>query len=286
MRQAMIKTKSQIAIDIIAKVGKWLFIAFFLFMTLVPIIWLIITSFKSNFEYETEPLGLPKVWQWSNYAKALSMSGLPRLFLNSVIVAVCTTALNLIVSAMGGFALARENFKAREGILSLLLAGVLIPIIAFMVPYFSIATKLKLYDSLLILIIVYAAINIPVSLFLIYGFMSDIPKELEEAAVIDGCSFSQRFTRVVFPLTKPGLVTAGTLVFIYCWNEFTYAMLLTSSVKSRTLQLGIRFFKGQFVVDYTSMLAAIVLTMIPTIFVYIFLHDKIISGMTAGAVKG
>lgn len=280
------KNKKKILIDIIAKIAKWAFIVFFVIMTVLPLVWLVITSFKSNLEYETQPLGLPKVWQFSNYTKALSISGLPRLFLNSVIVAVLTTALNLIVASMGGFALAREKFFGREAILSLLLAGVLIPIIAFMVPYFSIATKLKLYDSLLILIIVYSAINIPVSLFLIYGFMSDLPKELEEAAVIDGCSFFQRFSKVIFPLTKPGLVTAGTLVFIYCWNEFTYAMLLTSSVDARTLQLGIRFFKGQFVVDYTSMLAAIVLTMLPTVVVYIFLHDKIISGMTAGAVKG
>ena len=116
--------------------------------------------------------------------------------------------------------------------------------------------------------------------------MSTIPKELEEAAVIDGCTFSQRFTKVVFPLSQAGLATAGVLMFIYCWNEFTYAMLLTNSERARTLQLGIRYFKSQFVVDYTSMLAAIVITMIPTILVYIFMHDQIIGGMTNGAVKG
>ena len=116
--------------------------------------------------------------------------------------------------------------------------------------------------------------------------MSTIPKELEEAATIDGCTFAQRFTKVIFPLSKSGLATAGVLMFIYCWNEFTYAMLLTNSTRSRTLQLGIRYFKSQFVVDYTSMLAAIVITMIPTIVVYIFMHDQIIGGMTNGAVKG
>jgi raffinose/stachyose/melibiose transport system permease protein len=187
---------------------------------------------------------------------------------------------------MASFVIAREKFKFNNLILSLLLAGVMIPIIALMVPYYKISIGLGLYDSLFGLIVTYTALNIPISIFLIHGFMLSLPKELEEAAVIDGCNFRQRFFNIVLPLTKPGLVTAGTLLFIFCWNEFTYAMLLTSSEASRTLQLGIRFFKSQFVIDYTSMLAAIVITMIPTIFVYIFLHDKIISGMTTGAVKG
>ncbi len=274
------------AVDYIAKIAKWAYIIFFVIMTFVPIIWLIISSFKTNLEFETQPFALPAVWQFQNYAKALDMAGLPRLFLNSAIVSTCAMALNLVVSAMGAFAISREKFRFNETLLNVILAGVLVPIIALMVPYFKIVSGFGLYDTLLGLVITYAAMNIPVSLFLVHGFMGSIPVELEEAAVIDGCSFAQRFTKVVFPLTKPGLVTAGTLVFIYCWNEFTYAMLLTSSEASRTLQLGIRFFRSQFVIDYTSMLAAIVITMIPTIFVYIFLHDRIISGMTAGAVKG
>lgn len=278
--------KQLTAADYLAKIGKWAYILFFLFMTFVPIIWLVISSFKTNFEFETQPFSLPAVWQFQNYRNALQMAGLPRLFLNSIIVSTCAMVVNLTVSSMGAFAISREKFRFNNTILNIILAGVLVPIIALMVPYFKIVSNLGVYDSLLGLIITYAAMNLPVSVYLVHGFMGSIPVELEEAAVIDGCNFTQRFTKIVFPLTKPGLVTAGTLVFIYCWNEFTYAMLLTSSESSRTLQLGIRFFRSQFVVDYASMLAAIVITMIPTIFVYIFLHDRIISGMTAGAVKG
>jgi len=281
----MIKNKITM-IDIIAKIGKWIFIIFFLLMTTLPIVWLIITSFKTNFEYETMPFSFPKVWQFINYKKAFKMSGLLQLFIHSVIVALCTTIINLIISSMAAFVLSREKFKGNEIILNILLAGVLIPIIALMVPYLKIIVNLGIYNSLFGLIITYTSINIPISVFLIHGFMKSLPKELEEAAVMDGCTFTQRFTKIVFPLTKPGLVTAGTLVFIYCWNEFTYAMLLTNSASARTLQLGIQFFKSQFVVDYVSMLAAIVISMLPTIIVYIFLHDKIISGITCGAVKG
>ena len=278
--------KKLTAVDVIAKTGKWFYIIFFLVMTVIPIIWLIISSFKTNFEFETQPFTLPAIWQIENYIKAFQMANIGKLFLNSVIVAVCTMALNTVIASMAAFVIAREDFRLKNGLLNIILSGILIPIIALMVPYFKIASNLGIYDTLLGLILTYSAINIPISVFLIHGFMCTIPKELEEAAIIDGCSFSQRFSRVIFPLTKPGLVTAGTFVFILCWNEFTYAMLLTSSESSRTLQLGIRFFRSQFVTDYTSMLAAIVITMIPTIVVYIFLHNKIISGMVSGAVKG
>lgn len=265
---------------------KWLYLLFFLIMTLLPLVWLLISSFKSNFEFETQPFALPAVWQIQNYLNAMRMAGLPRLFLNSVIVAALTTIVNTIITSMGAFVIARENFRFKNVLLTIILSGILIPIIALMVPYFKIVNMLNIYDSLIGLVITYSAINIPISVFLLHGFMLSIPKELEEAAVIDGCHFTQRFTKIIFPLSKSGLVTAGTFLFVYCWNEFTYAMLLTSSESSRTLQLGIRFFKSQFVTDYTSMLAAIVITMVPTILVYIFLHEKIISGLTQGAVKG
>jgi len=285
IKSGMVTAKTT-SFGILARIGKWTYLIFFLIITVIPLIWLLISSFKTNFEFETQAFALPKVWQWNNYAKAIQMAGLLRLFLNSIIVAACTTVVNLLVASLAAFAIAREQFRFRETLLNIILAGILVPIIALMVPYFRIIITLKLYDTLPALILTYSAINIPISVFLIHGFMKSIPKELEEAALIDGCSFGQRFTRIIFPLTKTGLVTAGTFVFIYCWNEFIYALLLTTSKSTRTLQLGISFFRSQFVVDYTGMLAAIVITMIPTIVVYIFLHEKIVSGLTAGAVKG
>ena len=155
-----------------------------------------------------------------------------------------------------------------------------------MVPYFTVIRVLGLYDKLLALILVYSAINIPVSIFLLTNFMGSIPKELEEAAIIDGCRFTQRYTRVIMPLTQSGLATAGTLCFIYAWNEFIMALLLTSSESSRTIQLGIRFFTSQFQTDYTSMYAAIVLSIIPSVIIYTLFNEKIVSSMTAGSVKG
>jgi len=271
---------------IIAKTAKWAVLLFFLIFTFLPLLWLFITSFKTNYELLTAPLSLPAKWQIQNYINAFQLSDLHLLFVHSVLVSALSTALNILVASMAAYVLSRYHFGFNNVILSILLAGILIPIIALMVPYFKLISRSGLYDSLLALILTYAAINIPISVFLVHGFMSAIPKELEEAAVIDGCSFLQRYSRIIFPLSKLGVVTAGTFVFLYSWNEFIYALLLTSSVRARTLQLGIRFFKSQFVSDYTSMYAALVITIIPSIVVYVLLHEKIIQGLTSGALKG
>jgi raffinose/stachyose/melibiose transport system permease protein len=266
--------------------GKWSVLSFFFAFTLLPLLWLLVSSFKTNFEFLARPFSLPAVWQLGNYLNAIRISGLPRLFVNSVIVSAGSTALNILAASMAGFILAREAFRLQNLILNLIVAGILVPIIALMVPYFRLISSLGLYNSLAGLILTYAAINIPISVFLLYSFMQSIPRELEEAAVMDGCTFWMRYARIVFPLSRLGLVTAATFVFLYSWNEFIYALLLTTSVSARTLQLGIRFFVSQFFTDYTSMYAAIIITVIPSTLVYILFHERIIQGLTSGALKG
>jgi len=281
----MRKTTSPV-VDVIAKTGKWIVLGSFLIVTLIPLLWLVISSFKTDLELINKPFMLPKVWQIQNYVRAFQLSDLHLLFLHSIIVAVAATAVNIFVASMASYALSRYDFGLNNVILSIVLAGVLIPIIALMVPYFQLISKLGIYDSLLALILTYAAINLPISVFLVHGFMATVPKEMEEAGLIDGCNFWQRYAKIVFPLSRLGVVTAGTFVFLYAWNEFIYALLLTSSVRARTLQLGIRFFKSQFRAEYTSMYAALVVTIIPSIAVYILFHEKIIQGLSTGAVKG
>jgi len=281
----MRKTTSPV-VDVIAKTGKWIVLGSFLIVTLIPLLWLVISSIKTDLELINKPFMLPKVWQIQNYVRAFQLSDLHLLFLHSIIVAVAATAVNIFVASMASYALSRYDFGLNNVILSIVLAGVLIPIIALMVPYFQLISKLGIYDSLLALILTYAAINLPISVFLVHGFMATVPKEMEEAGLIDGCNFWQRYAKIVFPLSRLGVVTAGTFVFLYAWNEFIYALLLTSSVRARTLQLGIRFFKSQFRAEYTSMYAALVVTIIPSIAVYILFHEKIIQGLSTGAVKG
>ncbi len=270
---------------IAAWAGKWLVLAVFFVVTIMPLFWLVFTSLKTNAEFLTDPFALPATLQFENYLKAIQVSGLPRLLLNSVIVSSASTAINMLICSMGGFVFARERFRGRQLILTGILAGVLVPIIAFMVPYYQIIRSIRLYDTLLGLTIVYTAINLPISTFLLHGFMKSIPFEMEEAGIIDGCTFWQRYALIVLPLSKLGIVTAATFVFLFSWNEFVYALLLTASFATRTLQLGIRDFSGQFFTDYTGMFAAITLSILPSVIVYVFFHERIISGLTSGALK-
>jgi len=159
-------------------------------------------------------------------------------------------------------------------------------VITFMLPYFSIARWTGLYDTLLILIVIYTAIGLPLSVLIIHNYMTTIPKEIEESAIIDGCSYPRRFWSIIMPLTGPGLMAASTFNFIAFWNEFFFASLLTINRNARTLQVSMRFFSGSFVNDYAALFAALVLSILPTIIAYIFFQERIISGLTSGAIKG
>jgi raffinose/stachyose/melibiose transport system permease protein len=239
-------------VQTLGKVLKWFVLLTYFLITIFPLIWLAISAFKTNFEIETAPFSLPQVWQFQNFVSAINVSGLHIFFMNSIIVAITATLFNLLVTSLASFVIAREEFPLRRIYFTLITAGVLIPIIAFMVPYYTLIVNLKLFDTLPALIITYSAINIPISMFLVSSFMTTIPRELEDSAEIDGCSFFQRYSKIIMPLARPGLVTAGTFSFIYCWNEFIYALLLTSSRNARTVQLAIRFFTSQFRTDYAG----------------------------------
>ena len=270
----------------IVGVVKWSYLVFLVAFAILPLLWLVMISLTSHGEFLKNPLQLPARWRFSNYATAMTMAKMHILLFNSILVASFATLFNVVVTAMGTFVLVRQKIRFSDQISALILIGVLVPIIAFMVPYLGMIRSLGLYNTRLALVVVYAAINMPISFFIVRAFMQGIPTELEEAAVIEGATAFQRFTRVIFPLSAPGLVTAGTLCFIYAWNEFVYALLLTSSTAVRTVQLGISFFSTQFRSDFPAMFAAIVIAMAPSVAVYIFLHDRIIGGLTAGAVKG
>ena len=273
--------------ELILAVFRWFLIIFFAVYTLFPLIWLFISSLKTNYEFlALSPFTLPEVPQWQNYLNALTVAGLGRMLLNSVIVGVCATVFNVVVASMGAYCISRFRFNGREKIFTLFTAGILVPLNALMVPYFVIINKLGLYNTYGGMILLYCAIGIPMSTFLIRGLMDSIPMDLEEAAYIDGCGFFGRFFHIILPLSRTGNVTAATFEFLTCWNEFVFANLIVSSEKLRTIQVGIRYFTNQFSTDYVSMYAAIMISIIPSIIGYVLFQEQIIAGMTSGAVKG
>lgn len=272
--------------SVFRSIFKWAVLIFILLYTLLPMLWLISSSLKTNLELVGAPFNLPAVPQFQNYINAFQLSGLGRQFVNSVVIAIGSTLINVTFASMASYVISRFHFKGKEIIFSLFVVGILVPINALMVPYFFLISRIGLYDEKLGLMLVYAAIGIPLSTFVIRGFMNTIPIELEEAAILSGCNFYQRFIYIIVPMSRTGMVTAATFQFLLAWNEFLYAMLLTSSQDNRTIQLGIRFFTNQFFTDYTSMYAAIVISIIPSILGYIAFQEQIISGLTSGAVKG
>lgn len=265
---------------------KWFIILLFAVYTLFPLLWLLITSLKTNAEYFNDPFSFPAVPQFQNYINAFSQANLGQMIWNSVTVAVIATAANVFVAAMASYAISRFDFKGKEIFFTIFSAGVMVPLNALMVPYFTIFSRIGLLDSMNALRILYTAIGLPIAVIIIRGFMDSLPREIEEAAYIDGCGFFGRFFQIILPLSKTGLITAATFQFITCWNEFVYANLLTSSPQNKTIQIGIRYFTNQFTTDYVSMYAAIIIAIVPSVLGYAFFQKQIISGMTSGAVKG
>ncbi|MEN6637246.1 MAG: carbohydrate ABC transporter permease [Clostridiaceae bacterium] len=265
---------------------KWILLIYFAMYTLFPLIWLFISSFKTNTELFADPFSLPVVWQIGNYINALKVSGLIKMMGNSILIGGLSTVLNVLCASMLAYCLSRFRFKGRETIFTFFAAGILVPLNALMVPYFVIISKIGLYDTHAGLILLYSAIGIPMSTFIIRGLMDSLSREIEEAAYIDGCGFFGRYFRIVLPLSRNGLVTAATFQFLTCWNEFVFANLLTSSQNVRTIQLGIRYFTNQFSTDFVSMYAAIVISIVPSIVGYMIFQKQIVSGLTSGAVKG
>ena len=273
--------------ELILAILRWILIIFFALYTLFPLLWLLSSSLKTNFEFLTKsPFALPAKPQWINFKNALTVAGLGRMLLNSVFVGIVATLVNVIIASMGAYCISRFRFRGRESIYTLFTAGILVPLSALMVPYFVIINKLGLYNTYGGMILLYSAIGIPMSTFLIRGLMDSIPMDLEEAAYIDGCGFYGRFFHIILPLSRTGIVTAATFQFLTCWNEFIFANLIVSSEKLRTIQVGIRYFTNQFSTDYVSMYAAIVISIVPSIIGYVLFQEQIIAGMTSGAVKG
>ena len=265
---------------------KWVIIISFVFYAVFPFLWLVLASLKTNAELLNNPFTLPEVFQFKNYSNAIEEAGLGKLIINSLIISTSATFLNILFSSMCAFAIARHTFWGNNVLLLMITAGILVPLNALIIPYFAIINFLNLYDTRIGLIIVYCAVCLPVSTFILTEFFKSIPKEIEEASYLDGCNFAARYFKIMLPLALPGLATAGTFQFILCWNEFIYAMLLTSSTDIRTIQFGISYFTNQFFSDYVGMFAAVVISIIPSITVFILFQEKVINGLTAGSVKG
>ncbi|MDR0670073.1 MAG: carbohydrate ABC transporter permease [Treponema sp.] len=263
--------------------------ALFVFVTLVsigPLIWVLISSFKTNAEILTEPFALPGKIDFGPYISVIKSNNFPRYALNSVIISTAATALSLIMYAMGAYVFARFNFPLKNILFTLFVLTMLVPGHTKTQPIFYIIMKLNLYSTRTGITLVYLSGGIAMSLFVMRTAFAAIPKEMTEAAIIDGAGFFRNFWQMHVPLAKNGLATAGILMFLGNWNEYFYASLLSSSAASRTLPYALAFFTETYSYDYTKMFAALTLIILPGIIIYAVSQEQVQISLSSGSVKG
>lgn len=255
-------------------------------VTITPFIFMVLNSFKEKFEMLTKGVfTLPDKLYLENYAEVLG-GKFASFFINSVIVLVVSLAILLMVAAFASYPLSRFKFKLNAPIYALIVACMSIPIHVTLIPIFKMTRSMGLYDSIWALIGPYVAIGVPISVFILTGFMKNIPREIEESAEIDGCNKIQMFFKMILLLSKPGLSTLAIYNGVNMWNEFSFAYTLTQSPEHRTLPLAVWEFRGRYSMNTPMIMAVLVLTLLPMLIMFIFAQDKLIKGMTAGAVKG
>ncbi|WP_229776450.1 carbohydrate ABC transporter permease [Deinococcus ruber] len=257
-----------------------------LLVTALPFLIMVLLSLKSQADtYSTPAWAWPRTLDWSHYAAVLHGPFLGYLW-NSVFVVAVSVALTLFLSSLAAFALARLPFRLNGLLFGLVVACLIVPVHVTLIPIYLMTRAAHLYDTAFALIGPYVAFSLPISIFILTEFMRQIPRELQEAAQIDGCGPFATYARIFFPLARPGLVTVGIYNGINLWNEFIFAYVLTSTPGHRTLPLAIFDFQGQYSSDIPAVLAVVTLTALPLIVVYIFGQERMVSGLMAGAIKG
>ncbi|HTG69237.1 MAG TPA: carbohydrate ABC transporter permease [Candidatus Udaeobacter sp.] len=263
----------------------YLILLFHLALTGYPFVWMVLSSFKSNKEYFANPWGLPIQWEFENYVKAWN-EGINGYLFNSLYITLFSVTGLLVVSTLIGFYLSTRTFKGSKLLLGMFLLGMMIPIHSTLIPLFTIANRIGIYDTFWALFFPYVGFNLPIAVFLAYGFFKEVPRELEEAALVDGCNIYQTFFKIYFPLAKPVLATVTILSFFNIMNDFIFPLIMISNDSLKTLPLGLMMFKGNFSADYSLISAALVITTAPIIVMYVFLQKFIHKGVVAGSVKG
>lgn len=252
-----------------------------------PLYWLITYSLKSNIEiFGDNIIGLPRVWRWVNYQKALSSGGILRYFLNSVFYSGVTVVVSGILSSMAAYGIARMRWKLKDTVFVIFTLGIMIPSQAALLPLFQVLDKMGLKGGYLGLLIPYIAFAIPMAVMILTGFFKGIPKELEEAAYIDGSSVIRCFITIMLPIIKPALATASIFTFLGTWNELMFANTLVDSIDYRTLPVGVMAFSGQFSTDWGPIGATMVIATLPTVLIYFMLSNQVQQSLVAGAIKG
>jgi len=252
-----------------------------------PAVWILLTSLKSESELVSKPITYwPHVPTLANYVQAFTDQPLLRYLGNSLAVALSATVFSLVVSALAAYAIARLNLKRRHLILTCIVASSMFPLVTLLVPIFETMRTLGLLNSYTALVLPYIVLNLPVCTLVLVSFFQSIPKDLENAAMIDGCTRMGALAKVVMPLAAPGVFTAGILAFVNSWDEFLLALSLNSNPSFRTLPVGITLYHGEFSFPWPIISAALIVAIVPIAVLIAIFQERVVGGLTQGGLKG
>lgn len=259
----------------------------FIILSFFPFVWTLLSSFKPGSQlFQINPPLWPRPWTWENYRAIFLERHFYLNILNSLVVAGATTFICVALGSLAAYSLARLRFKGKTAFLGFILLVSLFPPVAIVSPLFLIFEKAGLINTHIVLILPYLTFALPLAVWLLTAFFRQIPFELEEAARMDGAGPLRAFWEVTLPLAAPGIFTTAILTFIYCWNEFLFALAFTTNDASRTIPVAIVMFSGYHTVPWGQILAAVTVVTLPVAVLVLVLQRRIISGLTAGAVKG
>jgi raffinose/stachyose/melibiose transport system permease protein len=268
----------------LARAFIFIFLLLYSLLCLFPFLWSIMSSFKASDKILVYPFQFPVEWKWQNYREAWTTAKMALYFQNTALYSVLATGTLLIIAPMASYVIARVK---KSNLLYLYYTlGIMIPVHTILLPSYIFVRQLHIVNTRLSIILMYIAFNLSMSVFILVGFMKSLPKELEEAATIDGCSRTRTFFSIIFPLSKPGLATIGTLAFLNNWNDYLVPLIFLTNSKLKVITLGVQELRGLFLADQGLITAGIVLSFLPVVVVYIVFQEQVIKGMTAGAVKG
>jgi multiple sugar transport system permease protein len=255
-----------------------------------PLVWMLLTSLKTELELTGQPVPvnwLPTTPQFGNYARVFASQPFAQFFLNSMIVATLSTALCVVVATFAAYALSRLKLASRGLISVLIVAASIFPVVSLIVPLYQAMNSLGLLNTYIALIIPYAAFSLPISILTLTAFFQGIPFELEDAAMVDGCSRIGALWRIIVPLSAPGVATAAIIAFVNAWNEFLLALTFARAQNVKTIPPAIVDFQSQFGgFQWEVVSAAIIIAIIPVVAIILVFQQRIISGLTSGSVKG
>ena len=256
-------------------------------ISMFPVLWAITTALKTDGEVNSfPPTLLPGKLNLGNFSAVIFQSDFPKYLLNSVIVTVICILVATLIAAHAAYALTNFRIRYKKQMMFIILMTSMVPPVAMLVPLYMLSVKLGLYDTRFLLILIYTAWRVPVLAWILRGFFEKLPKELMEAGIIDGCSQAMVFYRIILPISKPGIASAALLSAVYVWNDFLVSSTFTTKNELRMLSIGLYNYISQYGIQWGKLMAAVTISIVPIVILFVLLQRHFVEGMAAGAVKG